>query len=579
MLHFIDFEVFRHDWLCVIANAMDNTKTAIVNDREALTEYYEKHSHEIFVGYNIRGYDQHIMKAIIAGADPYEISKLIIDQKVRGFKLTDAITEGSGSTRPLAKPLIFDVKTSQHSLKVLEGYIGKSITETPVSFNTRRKLTPEEIEKVKRYCLADVMASIDVFMEREGDFLTHIALIKEFGVPIENIGKTKAQLVAVILESKKTPIENEWNIEVVNTLRLSKYNHVKEWFLNKGNQAYSNKLTCTVAGVEHTFGWGGLHGAKQGINRKGDLYIIDGEGFYPSIMIKYDLLSKAIPNKKRYAEIEQKRTQYKKEGSHLDLPYKEVLTSAFGICKDKYSTAYDPCTANNLCINGQLLILDLIEKLESINSFELIQTNTDGIIVKINQKDKEKMATICREWESRTGIRLTTEKAKEIWQKGVNDYILEKEDGTFDRRGQWAKEKNKLDNDMEIINEALFNYYAKGIEPEITISGCSDLLKFQRVVSISKRYARAYHGDNPIEGKTHRVFASTDPGDKDIRKQKKNSERTEKFENTPPSCFILNGDIRGAEIPRKLDKEYYVNEAWRRINLFIKSEKKGGGAV
>ena len=46
-LHFIDFEVFKHDFLCVIANPITKTETVIVNDPDQLRAYYEKFKNEM----------------------------------------------------------------------------------------------------------------------------------------------------------------------------------------------------------------------------------------------------------------------------------------------------------------------------------------------------------------------------------------------------------------------------------------------------------------------------------------------------------------------------------------------------
>ena len=60
--------------------------------------------------------------------------------------------------------------------------------------------------------------------------------------------------------------------------------------------------------------------------------------------------------------------------------------------KNKFNDLYDPKNANQICITGQLLLLDLIEKLETVKSFELIQSNTDGIILRYNKKDEKFLA-------------------------------------------------------------------------------------------------------------------------------------------------------------------------------------------
>ncbi|MGL5717265.1 MAG: hypothetical protein ACRCX2_29910 [Paraclostridium sp.] len=38
--------------------------------------------------------------------------------------------------------------------------------------------------------------------------------------------------------------------------------------------------------------------------------------------------------------------------------------STYGASKDKFNNLYDPLMANNVCITGQLLLVDLLEKLE-----------------------------------------------------------------------------------------------------------------------------------------------------------------------------------------------------------------------
>ena len=74
-------------------------------------------------------------------------------------------------------------------------------------------------------------------------------------------------------------------------------------------------------------------------------------------------------------------------------PRKIVLNSTFGASKDRYNKLYDPLQANNLCIANQLFIVDLLEKLEG--KCELIQSNTDGILVKLYRKeDKDMMFAI-----------------------------------------------------------------------------------------------------------------------------------------------------------------------------------------
>lgn len=65
-----------------------------------------------------------------------------------------------------------------------------------------------------------------------------------------------------------------------------------------------------------------------------------------------------------------------------------MLNALSGAMKDETNAAYDPRNNNCMCINGQLMLLDLIEHLEVVPGLELIQSNTDGLIIWIPDTDE-----------------------------------------------------------------------------------------------------------------------------------------------------------------------------------------------
>ena len=70
-------------------------------------------------------------------------------------------------------------------------------------------------------------------------------------------------------------------------------------------------------------------------------------------------------------------------------------------------------------MGGQLLLLDLIERLE--DHCEIIQSNTDGILVKLRRyEDFEMLDDLCWEWEQRTGMRLEFDEFQKVYQKAVS---------------------------------------------------------------------------------------------------------------------------------------------------------------
>ena len=562
MLNFYDFEVFKHDWMVVIINPQEQLTTTIVNDKQKLAEYHNRHKSQIWVGYNSRNYDQYILKAILLGFDPKAVNDFIIRDGRKGWEYSSTFNQ--------IQLFNYDCMDKFRSLKQLEGFMGNNMKETSVPFDIDRKLTNEEIQQTIKYCTHDVEQSMEVFLRNKATFDAHVNLLKTFDLPLNYISKTQAQLSAIALGCVKHDHFDEWEFQFVDTLRIKKYVDVITWFKDPVNHDYSNSLTIDVCGVPHQFGWGGLHGAPvKPIHRKGLLIHVDVTSFYPSIMIRYDMLSRNVKDKAVYKQIYDTRVALKKAGKKTEqAPYKIILNSTYGICKDPTSSAYDPRQANNVCVNGQLLLLDLLEHLEG--HCEVIQSNTDGIIIQIPDTDSafDKIDDICYEWESRTGMQLGFDIITEIWQKDVNNYVFKFEDGKIERKGGYVKPLTELDNDLPIINKALVANMIEGRSVEDVINSCIYLKDFQKIVKVSSKYNCAWHNGHRLTDKTFRVFASTDQHDGYIGKQKTEGATIEKFANTPEHCFIENSDINNAPVPDKLDRQYYINLAKERLKQF-----------
>lgn len=560
MLHFIDFEVFAQDWLCVIINPHTREKTVIVNDRDKLKSYYEKYKNEIFVGYNIRHYDQYIFKGLLLGFNPKDVNDWIIVKDRMGWQYSDLFRNININ--------FFDAMTERHGLKRLEGYMGEDIKESDVDFRLNRKLTSAEIAETIKYCHHDVEQTIKVFLHRKAEFDAHMGMLKAFDLSLHYLGKTQVQLAAVALGAVKQPHFDEFDIEYPHTLQLDKYKAVKAWYDEPLNRDYEKKLEIDVAGVPHIFAWGGLHGARENYIESGQFLNVDVASYYPSLMIQYGWCSRNIADPKKYEEIYHQRLKYKAEKNPLQAPLKIVLNGTYGAMKDKFNPLYDPRQANNVCVGGQLLLLDLIEKLEPY--CQLVQSNTDGILVKLRD-NREQVESICHEWMQRTGMVLEFDEYVKVVQRDVNNYIIVAADGSYKSKGGVVKKQSALDYDCPIINEAVVNYFVKGIPYEETIWNCKELMKFQKIVKVSSKYNYAQHGTERLREKTLRVFASHSVHDGGVYKVKQ-GKNPEKFADTSMNCFIDNGDIKNKPVPKKLDRDFYINLVQRKINQFLGKE-------
>lgn len=564
---FYDFEVFIYDWLVVINDASNRKEKVIVNDPDALQKFYEEHCNDVWTGYNSRHYDQYILKGILCGFDPKKINDYIILKGNPGWKFSSMFKQ-----IPL---LNYDVMLgTDRGLKSFEGFMGNNIKETSVPFDIDRKLTPEEIEQTIFYCRHDVQQTIEVFIRRVQEFYTMLYFIKHFHLPISSLSKTKAQLAAEILggNRKGQNFDDEFQFPILDCISLNKYKHIADWYRNPDNHDYTKSQDdVMVAGVPHTFSWGGGHGAIPKYHAKGDFLIVDVTAYYPSLQKQYHFGYRVMDNPENFEFIHDSNIAFKRKGDKkARLPFKIMDNAISGQMKQKQSALYDPMSNNSICINGQLLLLDLIEHLEPF--CELVQNNTDGIIIRLKDYDRDFdiIDDVVAEWEHRTGMKMDFDTFfGEIFQKDVNNYlIVDRETGAMKTKGGYIKQLSDLDYDLPILNKAVVNYMVHGILPEQTIQQCDDLKEFQLVSKISNKFSHILHGDKPIKEKCIRVFASKNPNDAGVKKVSIRTGRPAKLTNSPEHCFIWNDEVNGVKVPAKLDKQWYINFANKRLSDF-----------
>lgn len=562
MLNFYDFEVFKYDWLVVIINPIEKTVTRIVNDSQALKDYFDAHDKEIWIGYNNRRYDQYIMKAILLDMDPKKVNDWIIQDNKSGWQYSSLFNK--------ITMINFDTMLrTDTGLKSLEAFMGNDIRETSVPFDIDRPLTKEEIEQTFFYCNHDVEQTIEVWLARKAEFDAAMGLVKIFNLPLTYMGKTGAQRVAKILGGKGKKFDDEFEFPIVNTLKLKKYRAVRDWYRNPENHDYKKKQKVMIAGIEHTLAWGGLHGAIKKYYGEGIYLMADVTAYYPSLQEQYKFGYRNMANPENFEKIHGENLRMKATGNKVArLPYKIADNAISGQLKDQFSPLYDPRENNAICVNGQLLLVDLIEKLEPhIERF--IQSNTDGILIKLKSiDDYDLIDDIVWEWEKRTGMRMGFDIYTKVFQKDVNNYLLVAPDGKTKTKGAYTKSLSSVDYDLPIINKAMVDYMVNGTPVEKTIGDCDELIMFQKVVKLSGKYWRAWHDGKYMAEKCYRVFASKKSTDSYIGKCKEKGATIEKFANTADYCFVDNGNIKGKKCPSYLNKNWYINLAKERLSQY-----------
>lgn len=568
-----DFEVFRYDWLFVAMDLETQNYIIIENDRDKMIEFYNNNINNIWVGYNCKNYDKYILQAIINGVSP----KLVNDHIINGGN-------GWELFRDRLDINLYDCMIMGKSLKQLESYFGVDIRESEIDFNLDRPLTDTERASNIKYCKSDVYNTALVFMHNKQEFEAQIGLIKLSCSSLSDLSKTKAQLSAKILEAKPLPVQllqQEWAFEYNQCVKDYNYKHkdVLQFFDSlRESKDPKAKYECELYGVPHTFALGGLHGAIpnyiHSVNTKEYIVHIDVASYYPHIMTEWGYLTRAVPSIQKFIDIMELRLKYKKEKNPLQAPLKIVINGSYGqsgagklLDNGTYkllSPMFDPRRMREVCINGQLMLLQLIEDLEQ---FDLIQSNTDGLVYRIPIEHMDEVKSIVKAWEKRTKMTMEYDYTTLIAQRDVNNYIAVFDNGKIERKGGAVKESKPCDYDLPIVKDAITEYFVHGIPVDEYINNVNDLAPFMKTYKLMGSYVRALHGDEQQQGKVFRVFASRSRKDKCLYKQKE-GKNPEKFAGCPMRCKIINTDIRGLVVPEWLDKKWYIEQAKKEIEKF-----------
>lgn len=152
-------------------------------------------------------------------------------------------------------------------------------------------------------------------------------------------------------------------------------------------------------------------------------------------------------------------------------------------------------------INGQLMILMLCEELE-LNGIEVISANTDGIVVKLYKKDKDKFEEIANRWKATTGLDADSEEYKCYINKDINNYVIEELNGKVSYKGALNPTMYAVDlqkgYDMPVVAQAVVNYFLYNKPILESLYECKNILDFCKTQNVNKQFRVQY----TINGKT-----------------------------------------------------------------------------
>ena len=590
-----DLEIFAHDMLLGVYDGKEYVQ--IWNDNDKMREYYEKYQDDVWCGHNSSSYDSILFKIMLLGKSPEEV-KHYSDRIISGREDKKIIRELKLNRIKLYDWDILNDKVL-YSLKEAEGFLGLKIYETEVDFNLQRPLTEEEKRETEEYNRHDLYSTWQEMKEQIPSIKIRMALIQEYNLPKSMISATNQKITGEILEGQYTDFKDKQapydpSIAPI-VLNNPEYHKALEMFTDCDQIDYKKKLKINIAGIEHTIAIGGLHGARSHYQYHGEIWDVDVGSYYPNMMINFNLCSRAMKNPENFPKIVKKRLAIKKKVNEAyangtddqltavekAMPFglKLVVNTVSGAMKAKFSKLYDERNNNWMCITGQLLLIDLIEKLEPYMT--LIQSNTDGIF--IIPHDKEACDREIQKWMDKTGLILEKTVGTDLYQKDVNNYVFVNEGGITCRGAYIAQYYNEnglfqCRRNNDIIDEGIVNYLVYNKDPHETVNRPElKLWRFQIVKKIGGMYkACAYEVDGqiiPTPNRCNRVFAAKNHEKYGKVKKMKNGKDTwDNVESLPEHCIIINDDIRGVTVADRIDDidlDWYENEIKRKVVDFV----------
>jgi DNA polymerase elongation subunit (family B) len=293
----------------------------------------------------------------------------------------------------------------------------------------------------------------------------------------------------------------------------------------KGEKQYSywknwkvaTNLNVSINGFRFDFGTGGIHGSIEStIVDADDNYSIldcDVSSMYPNIAIANRIYPEHLSEKfcDIYQDVYEQRKSYAKNTAENAM-LKLALNGVYGDSNNKYSPFYDPQYTMSITINGQLSLCLLAEKLMDIEGLQMLQVNTDGIVVKLPRNKRDQYDRVCDLWQKQVGLQLEYAEYSKLIARDCNNYIAVYTDGKVKRKGAYQYEGLGWHQDQGglVIPKAAEAAMLQGIPLDVYIKGHKNKYDFMlraKVPRSSKLVMVMGDGTEVVQQNTCRYYA------------------------------------------------------------------------
>ena len=311
--------------------------------------------------------------------------------------------------------------------------------------NTLKK---EEIDEMIEYNINDVESTSTLLEKCRADIDIRLFIEEEYKIDALSMDSVKFGETILLNEyCKKTGLDKSYVKELrspADTVDLQevilpfiKYKNPelqavlldmkKQIVSTKERKGYEKKfvLSNTVFSV----GVGGIHSLnKPKIFRPSmDEFIghADVTSMYPSFIIVYGWIPRHLRKEflQNYRNFYNDRITAKHSGQTIkNTALKLTLNSVTGKMQQETSWMYDPLSVFKIRINGQLILLMLVDRLLELGC-KIVQVNTDGVMYIAPKKQSDRIQEAITEVEQITRLNFETDRYEAFYQYAVNDYF------------------------------------------------------------------------------------------------------------------------------------------------------------
>jgi hypothetical protein len=551
--------------------------------------------HFTFISFNGMSYDMPMIFKALTGVGNIELKRandLIIKSGLKYWESEKAL----GIKIPYIDhiDLIEPNPSVRQSQKTLAGRLhAPKMQDLP--YDPDHCLTHEQMDQTIAYCWNDIEVLKLLYDALQEPLALREALGKEYKMDFRS--KSDAQMGEAIIKhgierltgskpertsgqrgTSFTYAVPEWMgfqtpmlQEVLETVRETTFYITSDGKVDMPKSLDGKKIT--IGSTTYAMGIGGLHSteSKRVLHSDDKNVLIDADvtSQYPNIIMKLGLYPKALGPSflEVYGDLIKMRVAAKRAGDKVrDQGGKIALNGCYGKLGSVYSVLYAPHMMISVTLTGQLSLLMLVERAESV-SIPVVSGNTDGVVFYCPRDRRDELDQIIKGWEADTGFGMEFAEYKSIYNASVNSYMAVKPDGKVKLKGPIANPWR--DGDLRaqmmknpqatICSDAVVDFLTKGVPVEDTIRGSRDVRGFVTVTKVTG--GSTWRGD--YLGKVVRFIWSID-GDPILRAIGHHKTGTHgKVPNTDGCRPMME---LPEHFPDDIDYDRYIAEAYAILN-------------